>query len=676
MSTSRTYTKDPNHWYVADFETTTAESRIFKEQQDSQVILFNVKTLNNDDFDYTNNTIDQFLDWVLDGTSKTIWFHNLSFDGAFIVPALLKRGFNLDFRSKKKNKKLEIFQQGDKIYYIKAHVDTRINNKKFKFQVIFRDSLQLLPTSINSLGKAVGIQKYLEGEDADAEFYDWEPEDVLLTREDLSPKALNYIEYCKRDVEILKRSLRSFYEMLISLDCVRNYNMVSAANPWRPYHHLTIGSVAMSLINTIYIEAFKNDFNMPDFIHTINKATYDLVAQTFRGGICQFNVKFQGEPKFLKFGGFGLDITSSYPFQMTFWLPYGEILHEIDPVIPHQTFVNVEVINLKIKPQYDTLVVWPNKGNVDTGRFLKEAAVWKGSFVKEEFDILSEIYDFEVVLYQEYYMKTAPFLANGIRELYLLKEKFTLENNPAFRLVSKLIVNSIYGKFAQKLAFNSYLFCLDELAENDVVKIGERFDRVERIKKPINGQIIGESKTFAWGAFKCFVASPIEIGNWFSNKACGSVITAKARVKLIRMMLDVVNWGIKNDVFNRYGIRPADIWLYSDTDSVFLQKVPGLMEWLKERGLINEELGGWTLEKDFVYFGAHAAKRYACLDKDKNPLKTGFAGVKLTYAEAKASAMNWDDDQITLVKASISPMKTPNGKVLMSVNKILKRGNL
>lgn len=682
MARSKNYTIDQAHWYAADFETLTPNTRRFRQTGDTQVLLFNAQSIFHDGVDVLGNTIEEFLDFCFEGNvSKTIFFHNLSFDGTFIVPALIKRGFCPDINYTRKNKRLEIFQQGARIYYIRAVLDTtrRVNGrtKHIKMNVIFRDSLVLMPTSIKALGKAVKIEKFAEGQQGQADFYDWEPEDLDLgCLETLTEEAKSFIKYCKRDVAILRASLKAYFEMLTQLDDVKLYNLVMADNPWRPHHYLTIGATAIGLINTIYIPRFKVRVGFDEFKHNINFETYQRVAPTYRGGITQFNPVFQGEPRALRFGGFGLDITSSYPFQMTDWLPYGDVLDEIDPSIPHQTFLNVKVRNLRIKPEFRSLVVWPNKQNAETGRFLEEAREWQGSFVKEEFDLLSEIYDFEIVMMDEFHMKTAPFLKEGITQLYGLKDKYTRENNPAFRLISKLLLNSIYGKFAQKTAFNSYIFSGVEMEKGEVVELKKRFDKAEGKMKAVRGEVLLESPSFAWTGYRCYAVSPLDFKESYSNKATGSVITAKARVKLIKMMKDIVVWGRENNVQERFGIEPADLWLYSDTDSVFVQAVPGLLEWIKSQGWINDDLGGWTMEKEFASFGVHAAKRYVCLDASGQPIKTGLAGVKLTYEQAKMLDMNWDEATTMLPAASLAPLRLPSGTIIRPVDKVLKRGNL
>ncbi len=81
--------------YVADFET-TSESQTEKDGYTSvwAVACMNVLT---EEKTLLSNSLAEFMNWCSkDNTrhkTKTIYFHNLKFDGAFIVDFLLRKGF-------------------------------------------------------------------------------------------------------------------------------------------------------------------------------------------------------------------------------------------------------------------------------------------------------------------------------------------------------------------------------------------------------------------------------------------------------------------------------------------------------------------------------------------------------------------------------------------------------
>ena len=72
--------------YTADFETTT-------NKYDLRIWAWGTCNINNfDDFQYDNN-MESFIKWLENHTGCNIYFHNLRFDGEFIISWLLKNGF-------------------------------------------------------------------------------------------------------------------------------------------------------------------------------------------------------------------------------------------------------------------------------------------------------------------------------------------------------------------------------------------------------------------------------------------------------------------------------------------------------------------------------------------------------------------------------------------------------
>src|SRR5690625_1642092 len=89
--TSKTY---PD--WVADFETTQPQG----DETFTRVWCWALAEVTNDDnpLTYYNLTIDDFMELVGKQNMK-IWFHNLNFDGGFIIDWLLRRddmGFTVD----------------------------------------------------------------------------------------------------------------------------------------------------------------------------------------------------------------------------------------------------------------------------------------------------------------------------------------------------------------------------------------------------------------------------------------------------------------------------------------------------------------------------------------------------------------------------------------------------
>ena len=72
--------------YTADFETTT-------DEYDCRVWGWATCSIDNPDFVEYGNTIESFVKWCEAAANCTLYFHNLAFDGAFIMDWLERNGW-------------------------------------------------------------------------------------------------------------------------------------------------------------------------------------------------------------------------------------------------------------------------------------------------------------------------------------------------------------------------------------------------------------------------------------------------------------------------------------------------------------------------------------------------------------------------------------------------------
>ena len=95
-----------NYWYVCDFETTTINTEYYKKNNDVCVILANSLNWNTKE----HNTFANIDDWINYhfnlNESQTLFFHNLFFDGDFIIKKLLKMGYKITNSKTLKNKEI------------------------------------------------------------------------------------------------------------------------------------------------------------------------------------------------------------------------------------------------------------------------------------------------------------------------------------------------------------------------------------------------------------------------------------------------------------------------------------------------------------------------------------------------------------------------------------------
>lgn len=190
---------------VADFETCFIDN----EKTDVRVWAWGYADIQTGEYK-TGNNIDSFLDFVLSGKEVfDIGFHNLRFDGSFIIPQLFMRGYtylnNTDFMKK--------WQDGEPMTKYFTHnitamgqwfsvivVKDRPANKSTPSFVHFWDTLKLFPSTL----REVALQYHLPVTkiNEDREFYERiRPVGHTLTQEES--------EYLKADCMILVGALRS-----------------------------------------------------------------------------------------------------------------------------------------------------------------------------------------------------------------------------------------------------------------------------------------------------------------------------------------------------------------------------------------------------------------------------------------------------------------------------------
>lgn len=156
--------------------------------------------------------ISAFIEELFQARVKTIaYFHNLKFDGMFIVDFLLNEGytFNRVHASKLMNKEFTCSISDRGQWYT-------ITVKRYNTVIEFRDSLKLLPMAL----KRVGQSFRTEHQKLDMEYKGFRYPNCPITDEELS--------YIKNDVLVLSEGLKSMFDMgvdglTIGSVCMKRY---------------------------------------------------------------------------------------------------------------------------------------------------------------------------------------------------------------------------------------------------------------------------------------------------------------------------------------------------------------------------------------------------------------------------------------------------------------------
>lgn len=135
--------------WTADFETTT-------DKDDCRVWAYGVCMIDEPEhFEYSNNIAD-FIYFLRRHSRDDFYFHNLKFDGDFIIHYLLTHGW----KHQKERKYLEAGQFYTLIsdkghFYMMEICFERKGNRRESVKIY--DSLKIIPLSVNKVAKAFGL---------------------------------------------------------------------------------------------------------------------------------------------------------------------------------------------------------------------------------------------------------------------------------------------------------------------------------------------------------------------------------------------------------------------------------------------------------------------------------------------------------------------------------------
>ena len=396
--------------YVADFETTTIP-------EDCRVWAYAVVDVDNTDEVKIGTNIDDFLDWCSKqkGGPK-IFFHNLKFDLSFIMDALFRMGYKHITDNKDRQTKTFNTMISDKGLVYQCEIIFHRKGKNIR-RVVLQDSLKLIPLKVKEIPSAFGLEE-CKGE-IDYDRHNKLPPDSPLTEEEK--------DYIIHDVVIVAKAIKYMYSQ--GLD------------------KMTVGACALDEYKRIVgKKTFERWFPTPEY--------HNDVKQSYRGGFTYLNPDFAGKP--VK-EGICLDVNSLYPSVMRDHnnpLPFGTPVffqgkYKDNPIYP--LYTQMMSCEFELKP-----------GKIPTLQ-IKHSLSFQGneyltSSNGEEVTICLNSVDMKLFfehynVYNPVYHSGWMFKASvGMFDKYIdkwtaNKIKATKEGNKGMRFISKIFLNSLYGKF-------------------------------------------------------------------------------------------------------------------------------------------------------------------------------------------------------------------------------------
>lgn len=499
--------------FACDFETTTNEN-------DCRVWAYALCEIGNvDNFKY-GNSIDEFIRFCKDKKENyVLYFHNLKFDGEYIFNYLLNNGYECIKTKKERrdNTFTTLISDTGQFYSIEIFFETQ--NKKHINKVTIYDSLKILNFSVEQIAKDFNLPiRKLEL-------------DYKANREVGHILTEHEIDYIRNDVEIMARALEIMF----------NQNLTK----------MTIGSDALDNYKKMN-KNFKKYF--PILPYEIDKD----IRRSYKGGFTYLNDVYKEKETA---DGIVLDVNSLYPSVMKYEkLPFGSPLffegkYEYDLLYP--LYVQTLSCTFNIKENKIPTIQIKNNLAFVPNEYIKssDGDIVTLTLTNIDLDLFFEHYDVNVI---EYHGGWKFRSIKGLFSAYIdywseQKIQAKKDKNDALYRISKLMLNSLYGKFGLNPDVRGKFPYLNE---DGIVKYGMYPKEIrESIYIPV-----------------------------------ASFITSYARRKTI-----TTSQSIKDYTTNKYGI---DYYIYSDTDSIHLLYIDE-NELSSFVDIDDYKLGAWKLESKF-----------------------------------------------------------------------------
>ena len=500
--------------FTADFETTT-------DPNDCRVWAYAICEIGNINNFYYGNSIDEFIEFCKNKRENyVLYFHNLKFDGEYIFNYLL----NNDYKCIKDKKDREdktfttLISDTGQFYSIEIFFETK--NKKHINKVTIYDSLKILNFSVDKIAKDFNLPiRKLE-----LDYHAKREIGHILTEEE--------IDYIKNDVEIMARALEFMFnenlkKMTIGSDALHNYKEM----------------------NTNFSKYF------PLLPYQI-----DLdIRRSYKGGFTYLNEVYKEKETG---SGIVLDVNSLYPSVMKYEkLPFGEPLYfegEYKEDKLYSLYIQTFSCSFELKEGKIPSIQIKNNLSFVPNEYVKSS---KGDIVtltltNVDLKLFFENYNVYDLTYH------SGWKFKGIKGLftqyidYWNEKKINAkkEKNNVLYIISKLMLNSLYGKFGLNPNVQGKYPYLNE----------EGIVKYKMYPKEIRDSIY----------------IPV-----------ASFITSYARNKTIRTSQAIKDYTIKN--YNK------DYYIYSDTDSIHLLDIDENV--LKSFVDIDDyKLGAWKIESKFI----------------------------------------------------------------------------
>lgn len=449
-----------------------------------------------------------------------IYVHNLDFDGFLILEEV----------SKFKKIRIDFLVDKMKIYYLRLSAFNKL--------IEFRCSKKILPATLKSIATDFNLPPKIDFP------YDFIDAKTLYYVGKLVYKNLfwgnidikNYsIKYCNRDVEITHKfisHLRRIFYLDQKIDMLDNYT-----------------------ISGLSLKTFSKRFNYQK-VNLKLKKTLDLcIREGYFGGRVEVFGNTSEKIYHYDFPGmYGLCMMEKFPISDPEWCPADKI--DINNLLPG--FYTIDWYSSKLR-----IPVLPVKN--EYGKLIFPNGQHSGTYWFEEINIFVKSGGKIISIKRALVYKNYGYVFDRFIEYF---NQFR-EKGGAYKILGKLIINSLYGKLGSGIKDKKYLIAYNK-EEFEKIRKNEEICSVTELNKISIVEVSDKTKVNGL------------------NVGLAAAITSKARIKLYKTMVEIEKKGGR--------------MLYCDTDSVFVEfrdKVDDtVVKWDKDDSIYDE--GVFALPKTYA----------------------------------------------------------------------------
>ena len=413
--------------FAADFETTT--------KSPARVWLWAAVGID-EAAEETGENIESFFEFMEKQKKNPLcFFHNLKFDGYFIIDFLLRSGFVwVASASDVVSKSFTTIIDGYNEFYQISVYFKKTKSGKVKKCTIW-DSMKLLRFSIEDIPQKFGFADLKKGQ-------------IDYTRHNVPCFVTpDEVEYCLTDCRILARAL----QVLFSHGCESMTIALCALNDYK---------------------AIIGKRNFQKWFPTLPYEADCELRQAYRGGWCYANPRYIGQTIA---GGFVFDQNAKYGYVMTEKpLPFGDPVKFSGQYLQNEEYpLHIQHIRciFSLKAGYLPFIQIKRNPDFMPTEYVRQSGrvvdLWLCS---PEIPLFFEHYDVTNLEYLDGYMfrASADLFKEYVYKWNELKEAGETTGNKGLRMLGKTMIVSLYGKFSRNPERKS---CFPVLTEADVVSL-------------------------------------------------------------------------------------------------------------------------------------------------------------------------------------------------------------